>query len=191
MRVGRRGPVDVEHPVELPQRCGHFGARVDGFAPGVGLPGRAEGLGGHERRAGGHHGRGLGAGRHAARLAGAAPAQPAALHRPERREHEHMRRHAGVAAQDVAAVGRPELRGELELHEAEEGRAGRPRPPGGQGYSPACAVELRSGVTGMAAWDGVVATFGFSISPMRPISLIHWLGLSTASSSRPALELGS
>lgn len=73
-------------------------------------------------------------------------------------------------ANQVAAVVERGGTGEFELCEAEERR----------GYSPRWASLERPFIflAGSAASEGSVGTTGWSISPMRSISLCHWLGLS-------------
>ena len=73
--------------------------------------------------------------------------------------------------------------------------AGRRRPTGPStwrcsaelSYSLACASDARR-VTFTEYFDGWRLTVGLSISLRRPISLIHWLGLSTALTCLAAFE---
>ena len=66
------------------------------------------------------------------------------------------------------------------------------QPPGGVllsgSYSLACASDARR-VTFTEYFDGWRLTVGLSISFRRPISLIHWLGLSTALTCLEAFAL--
>ena len=67
-------------------------------------------------------GTGVGLGLGLARPA-APPAQPPALDRSERAQHDHVRRVTGAVAHDVATVRRPEGPRELQLAEAEQAGA--------------------------------------------------------------------
>ena len=110
-----------------------------------------------------------------------------AFGRPERLRDHDVLDLGGVTADDVATVGRPELPRELELHEGEQ------RQRAVEHYSPRCAELARSAAVltslpaGMAYLDGVVATVGLSIWPMRSISLIHCDGFSALLSCRASL----